>query len=48
MVCLLTSQGCAEWSLTLNLVKPLVTAGVSGTEKPRRKLILVPEAGLNK
>lgn len=47
-VCPLTSQGCSEQSLTLKSVKCLVTEAVSAAEKPRRNLILVPEAGLNK
>lgn len=47
-VCPLTSQGGSEQSLTLKSVKHPVTEAVSATEKPRRKLILMPEASLNK
>ena len=46
--CSLASQGCSELPLTLKSVKHPATAAVSATEKPRRKLILVPEACLNK
>lgn len=36
-VCPLTSQDCAEWSLTLNWVKPLVTTAVSATKKAQKE-----------
>lgn len=46
--CPLTSQGCSGWLLILKLVKHPVTVAASATEKPRRKLVLVPEVGLNR
>lgn len=46
--CPLTSQGCSQQLLTLKSVQHPVTEAETAIEKPRRKLILVPEAGLNK